>query len=143
MENMDRLDVIFALQKSLDEDIMKRRNLNYSYEEWMQKDALACIEEIMEVLNEVQYKWWKNKKPQDEKAIQEELVDVLGYAGNAWYEIQQLTKQLCAGYRALQKDIKRKDQKLEVYMKMLEAVRQENKRLREKMKEANLNAEGI
>lgn len=74
---------------------------------------------------------------------QEELVEVLGYAGSAWYEIQQLTKQLCAGYRALQKDIKRKDMKIEVYMKMLEAVRQENKRLREKMKEANLNAEGI
>lgn len=74
---------------------------------------------------------------------QEELVEVLGYAGSAWYEIQQLTRQLCAGYRALQKDIKRKDMKIEVYMKMLEAVRQENKRLREKMKEANLNAEGI
>ena len=96
MENMDRLDVIFALQKSLDEDIMKRRDLHYSYEEWMQKDALACIEEIMEVLNEVQYKWWKNKKPQDEKAIQEELVDVLhffvsmcirsGMDGTALYE---------------------------------------------------------
>lgn len=74
---------------------------------------------------------------------QEELVEVLGYAGSAWYEIQQLTRQLCAGYRALQRDIKRKDMKIEVYMKMLEAVRQENKRLREKMKEANLNAEGI
>ena len=74
---------------------------------------------------------------------QEELVDVLGYAGNAWYEIQQLTKQLCAGYRALQKDIKRKDQKLEVYMKMLEATRQENKRLREKLKEVGGNAEGV
>ena len=96
MEDMDRLDVIFALQKSLDEDIMKRRNLNYSYEEWMQKDALACIEEIMEVLNEVQYKWWKNKRPQDSKAIAEELVDVLhffvsmcirsGMDGTALYE---------------------------------------------------------
>ena len=75
---------------------MKRRDLHYSYEEWMQKDALACIEEIMEVLNEVQYKWWKNKKLQDEKAIQEELVDVLhffvsmcirsGMDGTALYE---------------------------------------------------------
>ena len=27
----DRLDVIFQLQKSLDEDIMARRHLNYSY----------------------------------------------------------------------------------------------------------------
>lgn len=74
---------------------------------------------------------------------QEELVEVLGYAGSAWYEIQQLTRQLCAGYRALQKDLKRKDQKMEVYMKMLEAARQENKRLREKMKEAKIDAEGI
>ena len=74
---------------------------------------------------------------------QEELVEVLGYAGSAWYEIQQLTKQLCAGYRALQKDIKRKDMKIEVYMKMLEAVRQENKRLREKLKEVGGNAETV
>ena len=74
---------------------------------------------------------------------QEELVDVLGYAGSAWYEIQQLTRQLCAGYRALQKDIKRKDMKIEVYMKMLEAVRQENKRLREKLKEVGGNAETV
>lgn len=74
---------------------------------------------------------------------QEELVEVLGYAGTAWYEIQQLTKQLCAGYRALQRDIKRKDMKIEVYMKMLDAVRQENKRLREKLKEVGGNAEGI
>ena len=72
---------------------------------------------------------------------QEELVDVLGYAGTAWYEIQQLTKQLCAGYRALQRDIKRKDQELEIANAMLSAVRAENKRLREKLKEANLNAE--
>ena len=74
---------------------------------------------------------------------QEELVEVLGYAGSAWYEIQQLTKQLCAGYRALQRDIKRKDMKIEVYMKMLEAVRQENKRLREKLKEVGGNAETV
>lgn len=74
---------------------------------------------------------------------QEELVEVLGYAGSAWYEIQQLTRQLCAGYRALQKDLKRKDQKLEVYMKMLEATRQENKRLREKLKEVGGNAETV
>lgn len=74
---------------------------------------------------------------------QEELVEVLGYAGSAWYEIQQLTKQLCAGYRSLQKDIKRKDMKIEVYMKMLEAVRQENKRLMEKLKEVGGNAETV
>ena len=61
---------------------------------------------------------------------QEELVEVLCYAGNAWYEIQKLTKDLCAGYLALQKDIARKDNKLEIANKMLTAVRAENERLR-------------
>lgn len=66
---------------------------------------------------------------------QEELADALGYAGSAWYEIQQLTKSLCAGYRALQKDILRKDRKLEIANKMTTAVRAENERLRERIRE--------
>ena len=65
----------------------------------------------------------------------EELAEVLGYAGSAWYEAQQLTKSLCAGYRALQKDCERKEKKLEVANKMLVAVRRENERLRERLKE--------
>ena len=68
---------------------------------------------------------------------QEELVDALGYAGSAWYEIQLLTRSLCEGYRALQKDIERKDRKLELANKMLAAVRRENERLRERLKEVN------
>lgn len=67
---------------------------------------------------------------------QEELVEVLAYAGSAWYEAQQLTKSLCAGYRALQKDCERKDNKLETANRMLTALRAENKRLRERLKEA-------
>ena len=66
---------------------------------------------------------------------QEELVEALGYAGSAWYEIQQLTKKLCAGIVAKQKDIVRKDQKLEIANKMLTAVRRENDRLRERLAE--------
>ena len=66
---------------------------------------------------------------------QEELADALGYVGSAWYEIQQLTKSLCAGYRAMQKDIERKDRKLEIANKMLTAVRRENDRLRERLAE--------
>ena len=61
---------------------------------------------------------------------QEELAEALCYAGNAWYEIQQLTKCLAAGYRALQRDIERKDRKLEIANKMTTAVRAENERLR-------------
>lgn len=77
---MDRLEEIFALQAALDKDITERRNLSgISYEEWMQKDVLAMISELGELLDEVNFKWWKNPKPLDKAAIKEELVDILHF----------------------------------------------------------------
>ena len=76
---MDKLDVIFQLQKSLDEDIVARRNLDFPKEVWMQKEVLAMISELSEVLDEVNFKWWKNPKPVDDAALKGELVDVLHF----------------------------------------------------------------
>lgn len=77
---MDKLDAIFQMQKSLDDDITKRRGLEgISFEEWMQKDVLAVMAELGELLNEVNFKWWKNKKEIDPAAVKEELVDVLHF----------------------------------------------------------------
>lgn len=76
---MDKLDSIFALQKSLNEDIATRRNLTYTSEEWIQKNILATISELSEVLDEVNFKWWKNPKAADSAALKEELVDVLHF----------------------------------------------------------------
>ena len=75
----DRLEMIFRLQKTLDEDIMERRKLDFPYEVWMQKDILACMDELTELLNELNWKWWKNEKPLDPDAIKGELVDVLHF----------------------------------------------------------------
>jgi len=76
---LDKLDVIFQLQKSLDEDIIARRNLDFPKEVWMQKEVLAMISELSEVLDEVNFKWWKNPKPVDDAALKGELVDVLHF----------------------------------------------------------------
>lgn len=75
----DKLDVVFKMQKQLNDYITQTRNLNFTSEEWLQKRALALIEEITEVLNEANYKWWKNPKPVDRSALKEELVDVLHF----------------------------------------------------------------
>ncbi len=75
----DKLDVIFKMQKSLDDDIVERRNLSYPKEVWMQKEVLAMISELSEVLDEVNFKWWKNSKPIDDAALKGELVDVLHF----------------------------------------------------------------
>lgn len=76
---MDKLDRIFTMQKALNDDIQQRRNLNFTQEEWIQKTILATISELAEVLEESNFKWWKNRQPINEAALKEELVDVLHF----------------------------------------------------------------
>ena len=76
---MDKLEEIFTMQKSLNDYIIEKRNLNFSKEEWIQKGSLALIDEITELLNEVNYKWWKNPKEVDDNAVKEEIVDMLHF----------------------------------------------------------------
>ncbi len=77
---MDKLDQIFQMQRALDEDIVARRQLAHiSVEEWIQKDTLAILSELGELLDEVNFKWWKNPKEVDMGAVQEELIDVLHF----------------------------------------------------------------
>ena len=78
-DRMDKLDKIFEMQKLLDDDIAARRHLEFSTEEWMQKEVLAMLRELSEVLDEVNFKWWKNKKPIDDNALRGELVDILHF----------------------------------------------------------------
>ena len=77
---MDKLDEIFALQAALDAYIGNVRDCGtYPKSDWIQKKSLALIDEVTELLNEVNYKWWKNEKPVDENAVKEELVDILHF----------------------------------------------------------------
>ena len=79
---MDKLDEIFAMQASLDRYITTSRGLDdgkYDTSDWIQKKSLALIDEVTELLNEINYKWWKNKKPIDDRAVKEELTDILHF----------------------------------------------------------------
>lgn len=77
---MDKLDTIFNMQAQLDKFIVEKRNLeNITNEEWIQKKSLALIAEVSELLNEVNFKWWKNPKELNKNAIKEELVDILHF----------------------------------------------------------------
>ncbi|MBO4384785.1 MAG: dUTPase [Clostridia bacterium] len=79
MNEKDKLDVIFELQKKLDTDIQERRSLDFPMEQWIQKDVLAMISELAELLDEVNFKWWKNAKLVDEASLHGELVDILHF----------------------------------------------------------------
>ena len=76
---MDKLDIIFDMQNKLDEFIREKRNLNFSKEEWIQKEVLAMLSELSELLDEVNFKWWKNKKEIDDGKLKDELVDILHF----------------------------------------------------------------
>lgn len=101
---MDKLDMIFQLQQSLDEDIAKRRGLSYSKEEWMQKEVLAMLSELSEVLDEVNFKWWKNPRPLDDAALKGELVDVLHFFVSMCLKSGMSAEELFSLYREKNKE---------------------------------------
>lgn len=76
----DKLQEIFTMQKSLNDEIKQKRDLTgFTKEEWMQKETLAMLSEMAELIDEVNFKWWKNPKPVDEVKVKEELVDILHF----------------------------------------------------------------
>ena len=77
---MDTLEAIFAKQNAFDQELIEKRNLQHiTPEEWIQKETLAMISELAELLDEVNFKWWKNPKPVNEAAVKEELIDILHF----------------------------------------------------------------
>lgn len=99
MENTkDKLDIIFELQKALDTDIQERRSLDFTMTEWLQKDVLAMISELAELLDEVNFKWWKNEKPIDEASLHGELVDILHFFVSMCIRAGMDADKLFSGY---------------------------------------------
>ncbi len=77
---MDRLERIFEMQKAFNDELVARRNLgDIPMEKWLQMQTLATISELSELLDEVNFKWWKNPKPVDHDALRGELVDILHF----------------------------------------------------------------
>lgn len=76
---MDKLDQIFALQEKFDSDLIRRRDIpEIPWNQWIQKEILAIISELGELLDEVSFKWWKEEAVNPE-AAKEELVDILHF----------------------------------------------------------------
>ena len=77
---MDKLDRIFEMQEKLNEDIIEKRNLHdIPDEKWIQMQTLAMLSEMAELIDEVNFKWWKNPKPVNSDNVKDELVDILHF----------------------------------------------------------------
>ncbi len=76
----DKLERIFEMQKCFQDDLVARRHLDgIPMEKWMQMQTLAMLSELAELIDEVNFKWWKNPKPVDGDRVKEELVDILHF----------------------------------------------------------------
>lgn len=77
---MDKLENIFEYQKRFDTELCDTRGLHdIPMEQWIQKETLAMLSELAELIDEVNFKWWKNAKPVDTGKVKDELVDILHF----------------------------------------------------------------
>lgn len=77
---MDKLENIFTHQNRFDTELMQKRGLtDIPMEQWIQKETLAMLSELSELIDEVNFKWWKNEKPVDTDKVKDELVDILHF----------------------------------------------------------------
>lgn len=77
---MDKLENIFKYQNQFDTELALKRGLtDIPMEQWIQKETLAMMSELAELIDEVNFKWWKNPKPVDSGKVKDELVDILHF----------------------------------------------------------------
>ena len=96
---MDKLDEIFRLQNSFDTELSEKRGLkDITPEQWIQKETLAMLSELSELINEVNFKWWKNPKPVDQKAVKGELVDILHFFTSMCLKMGMTSQELYEMY---------------------------------------------
>ncbi len=77
---MDKLENIFRYQNQFDAELAEKRGLSdIPMEQWIQKETLAMLSELAELIDEVNFKWWKNPKPVDTDKVKDELVDILHF----------------------------------------------------------------
>ena len=86
---MDKLDQIFAMQRDLNRHTFEKNQLvgfdeipedRKLQNEWLRNYALAKPEEIAELVDSTNWKWWRTKVDlYDEQNLKVELVDILHF----------------------------------------------------------------
>ncbi|PSR23781.1 MAG: dUTPase [Sulfobacillus acidophilus] len=108
----DRLADIFMWQQRFNETVRRDRQLTLSSAEWIQKEAMALMVELGEVLEESRYKWWKNPEPIERDKLHEELVDVLHFFISMCIDAGLDAQTLYEGYLAKNRENFRRQQGL-------------------------------
>ena len=102
---MDKLDRIFEMQEALNRDIVEKRKLHdIPDEKWIQMQTLAMMSEMAELIDEVNFKWWKNPKPVNSDNVKDELVDILHFFVSMCLRAHMSPEELFERYLAKNKE---------------------------------------
>lgn len=89
---VDKMDILFSLQQAFDLHLIQSREdladeaINYSGDDlafkdlWTQRIANALANEVEELRDETNWKWWKNKKKFEVEEAFKELIDIMHFA---------------------------------------------------------------
>ncbi|MCL5116527.1 MAG: dUTPase [Firmicutes bacterium] len=108
----DRLAEIFEWQRRFNDQVRRDRHLAFDRSTWIQKEALALMVELGEVVEEARFKWWKNAQPIDDAKLHEELVDVLHFFISLCIDAGLDAESLYQGYLAKNQENFRRQQGL-------------------------------
>ncbi|MGB9919482.1 MAG: dUTPase [Moorellales bacterium] len=112
MDRWDKLDLIFARQEALDRFLTETRGLSFDLSTWLEKEVLALLAELGELLHELNFRWWKNPHPLDREAIKEELVDLLHFLVSMCLKLEIGPQELFEAYLAKNEENFRRQQGL-------------------------------
>ena len=91
---MDKLDKIYSLQEHLNLRIIEGRKLEMNRNDWMIKWVLASFSELNEIMNELNWKHWKNPTPLFIPNLKEEVVDLLHFVISMALELGMDSEEL-------------------------------------------------
>jgi len=101
----DKLETIFTMQNAFDSELIQKRGLgDITPDQWIQKETLAMVSELAELLDEVNFKWWKNPKEVNEQAVKEELVDILHFFVSMCLKMDMTAEELFQMYLTKNKE---------------------------------------
>lgn len=97
----DKLDTIFRLQALFDDELARRRGLDFADRGlWVQREMTAMMVEACEVLSEVNYKWWKDRKEIHRDKVLDEMADILHFFTAACLRMGFTASDLFSAYCA-------------------------------------------
>lgn len=95
LDSADGLEIMYVLQKELNEFIEAIRGIDKSDDEkWVKNYTLAMIQEISELIDEFNWKWWTNPKEIDKNAVLEEVVDTVHFLLSVYLQLKKTPEEI-------------------------------------------------